>query len=43
MRHILDLRKTFISLGTLEAQVSGADGGIKVTKGFMTFSKENDQ
>ena len=40
--HVLDLRKKLLSLGALEAQgckFSGADGGIKVTKGFMTILK----
>jgi len=40
--HIPDLRKNLLSLGALEAQgckFSGADGGIKVTKGSMIILK----
>ena len=40
--HIPDLRKNLLSLGALEARgykFSGADGGIKVTKGSMMILK----
>ena len=46
VRHIPDLKKNFLSLGSLEARgykFFGADGGIKITKGSMRFSKENGQ
>jgi len=42
VRHVPNLKKKLLSLGTLEAQgckFSGADGGIKVMKGFMTILK----
>jgi len=42
VRHVPDLRKNLLSLGSWEAQgckFSGADGGIKVTKGSMTILK----
>jgi len=42
VRHILNLKKNLLSLGALEARgykFSGADGGIKVTKGSMTILK----
>jgi len=41
--HISDLRNNLLSLGALEAhgcKFSGADGGIKVTKGSMIILKE---
>jgi len=43
VHHISDLRKNLLSLGALKAQgckFSGADGGIKVTKGSMMILKE---
>jgi len=42
IRHVLNLRKSLLSLGALKAQgckFSGADRGIKVTKGSMTILK----
>ena len=42
VRYILDLKKNLLSLGALEAReykFFGADGTIKVTKGFMTVLK----
>ena len=42
VRYVLDLRKNILSLGALEAQwckFSGADRGVKVTKGFMIILK----
>ena len=42
MRHIPDLRKNFLSLGALEAQeckFTGANRGVKVTKGSMIILK----
>ena len=42
VQHIPDLKKNLFSLGALEARgykFSGADGGIKVTKGSMTILK----
>ena len=42
VRHVLNLKKNILSLGALEARrykFSGADGAIKVTKGFMTILK----
>ena len=42
VRHIPDLKNNFLLLGALEARgckFSGADGGIKVTKGSMTILK----
>ena len=42
VRHIPDLKKNLLSLGTLKAQgykFSSADEGIKVTKGSMTILK----
>ena len=44
VRRDLDLRKNILSLEALKAQrckFSGADGGIKVTKGSMTILKEH--
>jgi len=43
VHRVPDLRKNLLSLGALEAQwckFSGADGGIKVTKGSMMILKE---
>jgi len=43
VRQVLDPRKNLLSLGALEAQgykFSGADGVLKVTKGFMMVLKE---
>jgi len=43
VRHVPNLKKNFLSLGALETRgykFSGADGGIKITKGFMTILKE---
>jgi len=42
VHHVLDLKENLLSLGALEAQgckFSGADGGIKVSKGSMMISK----
>ena len=42
VRHILDLKKNLLSLGDLEARgykFSGANGGIKVTRGSMMILK----
>ena len=42
VRHVPNLKKNFLSLGALETRgykFSGADGGIKVTRGFMTILK----
>jgi len=42
VRQVLDPRKNLLSLGALEAQgykFSGADGVLKVTKGFMMVLK----
>jgi len=42
VRHIPYLKKNFLSLEVLKARgykFSGADGGIKVTRGFMTILK----
>ena len=42
VRHFSDLKKNLLSLGVLEAReykCSGANGGIKVTKGSMTILK----
>jgi len=42
IRHVPNLKKNLLSLGSLEARgykFSGADGAIKVTKGSMTILK----
>jgi len=42
VRHVSDLRKNLLSLRALEVQrckFSDADGGIKVTKGFIMILK----
>ena len=42
VRHVPDLKKKLLSLGALEAReykFSGADGGIKVTRGYMMILK----
>jgi len=42
VRHILDLKRNLLSLRALEARgykFSGADGGIKVTKGSIMILK----
>jgi len=42
IRHVPDLKKSLLSLGALKTQgrkFSGADRGIKVTKGSMTILK----
>ena len=42
IQRVPDLKKNILSLGALEARgykFSGADGGIKVTKGFMMTLK----
>jgi len=42
VQHISDLKKNLLSLRALEARgykFSGADGGIKVTRGSMTILK----
>jgi len=42
VHHVPDLKKNFLSLGALKARgykFSGANGGIKVTKGSMMILK----
>ena len=42
MRHILDLKKNLLSVGSLEARgykFSDADEGMKITKGSITILK----
>ena len=46
VQHVSNLTKNLLSLGALKARgykFSGADGAIKVTKGFVIFSKKNEQ